>query len=57
MRITIDGKPEEIKKLFSSCNTKQSGRPLSSEERKKIWKDAAKDLNYSASLNVFNPYS
>lgn len=45
MRITIDGKPEEIKKLFSSCNTKHSSRPLSSEERKKIWKDAAKDLN------------
>lgn len=44
MRIIIDGKPEEIKKLFSSCNTKQSGRPLSSEERKKIWKDAAKKL-------------
>ena len=57
MRITIDGKPEEIKKLFSSCNTKQSGRPLSSEERKKIWKDAAKDLNQSASQNVFKPYS
>ena len=45
MRTTIDGKPEEIKKLFSSCDTKQSNRPLSSEERKKIWKDAAKDLS------------
>ena len=45
MRITIDGKTEEIKKLFSSCYTKQSGMPLSYEERKKIWKDAAKDLN------------
>ncbi|MBB1069219.1 hypothetical protein H5S40_03500 [Limosilactobacillus sp. RRLNB_1_1] len=45
MRITIDGKPEEIKKLFSNCNTKQSGKPFSSEERKKIWKDAAKDLS------------